>query len=351
MSSVLNQLGILLSGRRPGFPGARTPAYNPTQSNPYPQVGGQPEDEEQQQIVRDGSGENRPWYRSLYDGLVNNPAGTSFTLAMANSLLAPPRPGQTGMGQWVEGVTQGYNALGSLAQMRAQAEAQRRKEAREDQKVSNDTTRASVDQQNANTRAGEAFNTASYQERTAEETARHNAATEGISKEEAEARKAQAAANARVAELRFERQMQMQADRNKQLAEQNRLRGQEIANTQTYQGRMADAAGVQAAASMKRAAADMIKAQAEKAAVDQGFTPEQTLKMMDAATKRVEAMTDAELLGGDAKVVKERLTTMLKEVQAEIKSAQKPASGGGGQAPAGRVRWTRDASGNPQPPR
>lgn len=350
MSSVLNQLGILLSGRRPGFPGARTPAYNPTQPNPYPQVGGQPEDEEQQQIVRDGSGENRPWYRSLYDGLVNNPAGTAFTLAMANSLLAPPRPGQTGMGQWVEGVTQGYNALGSLAQMRAQAEAKRRQEAREDQKVSNDTTRVRVDQQNANTRAGEAFNTASHQERTAEETARHNKATEDISKEEAEARKAQAAANARVAELRFERQMQMQADRNKQLAEQNRLRGQEISNTQAYQGRMAGAAETQAAASMKRAAADMIKAQAEKLAVDQGFTPDQTLKMMEAATKRVEAMNNAELLGGDAKVIKERLTTMLKEVQAEVKSAQKPA-GNSGQAPAGRVRWTRDASGNPQPPR
>ena len=348
MSSILNQLGLLLAGRRPGFPGARTPAWNPAQPNPYPNAGGQPEDPEEEAKRQVASDEpNRPWYKSIYDGLINNPAGTAFTLAMANSLTAPKRPGQTGMGQWTEGVAQGYNALTALSQMRAQAAAAARKEGREQQELD-------IKQQAENRQQGEAHQTGLHQERQdeiaagrASEAARHNKAAETADKEERSLRRTEAANRAKEAEQRFNITM-------KRLDNAFALNKQQGEDLKTYRQGMLTVAQQNAQSSAKQATAALIRAKAEEKALAGAYTPEQVAQIMRIAADRAQNINEQVFIGGDktevTKVIDSTVADVIDEFDKLTKRPTGPAQTPQGPAKpgaSGAVRWGRDAKGNP----
>jgi len=333
MSSALNQLGLLLAGRRPGFAGARTPAWNPAQPNPYPPGGtGSSVEEDPQQ--RQPQQEDKSFLRSVYDGLVNNPMGPAFTLAMANTLTAPLRPGQTETGKWVESITQGYNSLGALSQLRAQQAAQARAEEREQAKIDQGWQKANADTQRVFDQGKEAEAQAEVAVGTLEETKRKNTASEAGDAEKRKNDLKIAEERARVATERFKMQMERERQRFQQAEAGNILKSKELDQQATYQGRMAGAAETNASANLKRAAADAMRAQVAIKAAEKGYTPEQTARILQIAGDRAELMTNTEFLGGDPKAAETLLNKKTDEVLAEFErisgrgTAQGAAQGG-----------------------
>lgn len=339
MSSALNQLGLLLSGRRPGFAGARTPAWNPAQPNPYPPGGtGSSVEEDPQQ--RQPQQEDKSFLRSVYDGLVTNPMGPAFTLAMANTLTAPLRPGQTETGKWVESITQGYNSLGALSQLRAQQAAQARAEGREQAKVdqgwqdSNTRTQRVMDQG----KEGDAKIEGDAAARA--ETERSNKATEAGNAEKRKNDLKIAEQRAAVATERFKLQMEQARQRAEQLKKSNELKEKELGQQSTYQGRMAGAAETNASANLKRAAADVMRAKVAIKAAEKGYTPEQTARILQIAGDRAELISNTAFLGGDAKAAESLLNNETDKVLSEFeKISGRGTPQGTTPAPTSRRRY------------
>lgn len=350
MSSVLNQLGLLLAGRRPGYPGTRTPAWNPAQPMPYPNVG---EDSNDPQQPRDPQpeqrsqfeGQDRSFMRKLYDGLVSNPMGPAFTLAMANTLTAPLRPGQTETGKWIEGVTQGYNTMGALTKLRAQQQAQQREEARKDAKVAQDWQQTNTQTQRVMDQGKEGEAKAENDAATLRETERRNKEDEKLRRDKMDADRKTAEERAKVATERFRRMLILETQRFAQEAKQTQLKEKELGQQATYQGRMAGAAETNASANLKRAAADALRAQVALKAAEKGFTPEQTARILQIAGDRAELISNVELLDGDPKAAEALINNKTNEVLSEFERISGRTQGQGqgqGQGPAstpGRLRY------------
>lgn len=345
MSSALNQLGLLLAGRRPGFAGARTPAWNPAQPRPYPtDPNFNPDDNPSHRdpsVQDDGRPkEDKSFLRSVYDGLVTNPMGPAFTLAMANTLTAPLRPGQTETGKWVESITQGYNTMGALAQLREQQAAQARAEGREQAKVdqgwqdSNTRTQRVMDQG----KEGEAKIEGDAAARA--ETERSNKATEAGNAEKRKNDLKIAEERAKVTLERYKNQALREQQRIEQLKEANKLKGQELGQQATYQGRMAGAAETNASANMKRATADALRAQTAAKGIKAGLNPDQIIRLMQLAESRAEQIANVAFLGGDEKTAEANLGKESDKVLSDFKRMVQNSGGQGTtSAPTSRRRY------------
>lgn len=322
MGALLNQLGLLMAGRRPGgFPGARTPGINPNQPYPYPTAGAYPyppagtgsgaelppQDPNQPRPAE----EDKPFLRSVYEGLVKNPMGPAFTLAMANSLTAPLRPGQTEMGKWIEGITQGYNTLGSLAQLRAQQATLQRRERREDIKLGQEQEKIQTEQQKVFNQQGQAEATQELNASKAAETASNNKATREQNERQHKERMTAAEQRAKVAEKRFEIQMKRLEEDAALKEKELKLRGEGQADTKEYRKQMAKAA-------LQTSGASMLRARATADALKAGYKPEQVALMERIANDEAELMMNTELLGGSADDARKALDGALARVKARF---------------------------------
>ncbi len=329
MSSPLDQLGILL-GRRggfPGYPGARTPGWNPNaQPYPYPQVGTNPQPQAQpgQNPAQDPNApkEDKPWYRSVYDGLVKNPMGQSFTLAMANALAQPLMPGQTETGKWVGALTQGYNSVAMLNQFRAAQEAAARAEGRDERKVRVQEQGADTERMSAENMGVHQTNQDATQHQQALETGRHNKATEASQAEDRKTRIDIADKEQKMAERKLEFELKKL---NTETGLKERELGQkagEAKDTAAYHSQMGRAALINAAANSLEA-----KTKAKLAASGQ-LTPALELRARQIATDEAQAMENAGLLGGDKETVKKNIEERFTNIIQRIGGGQQQQGGG-----------------------